>query len=287
MGKERLNQEGPAQMATYAIGDIQGCFATLEKLLSHINFDDKQDTLWFTGDLVNRGPQSLETLRFVKELGNQHRTVLGNHDLHLLAVLCGAHPGWEEDTFEAIITAPDKNELIAWLSAQPLIHHDATLGYTMVHAGLSAKWNLAEAEKLAAEVSETLQSHRAKDFFIHMYGNQPDQWRDDLMGWDRLRCITNYFTRARFCYADGRLELQHKGTLQSHPEALMPWFKVPERKSADLDILFGHWAALGGITNTPRAHALDTGCIWGFDLTAMRLDDQKRFAVPCEKIPNN
>jgi bis(5'-nucleosyl)-tetraphosphatase (symmetrical) len=271
-------------MATYAIGDIQGCFATLEKLLTHINFNTTTDSLWFTGDLVNRGPQSLETLRFVKQLGNNHHTVLGNHDLHLLAVAHGAHPGWKEDTLTAILEAPDKHELLDWLSAQPLIHHDAKLGYTMVHAGLAATWDLTQALALADEVSQTLQSKQADDFYTHMYGNEPDQWKNGLTGWDRLRCITNYFTRARFCYPDGSLELENKGTLESHPEALMPWFNVPHRKNADLEIVFGHWAALGGVTSTPKAYALDTGCIWGFSLTAMRLEDQKRFSVACDAV---
>jgi bis(5'-nucleosyl)-tetraphosphatase (symmetrical) len=269
-------------MATYAIGDVQGCFSALKRLLTHIDFDADRDTLWFTGDLVNRGPQSLETLRFVKQLGDKHKTILGNHDLHLLAVSHGAHPGWDEDTLAEILGAPDKNELLQWLSKKPLILHDAALGYTMVHAGIAAKWDLAKALSLADEIHAVLQSDKAADFFEHMYGNQPDQWRNDLTGWDRLRCITNYFTRARFCYADGRLELKNKGPLKSPAEELVPWFQVPDRKNADLDIVFGHWAALGGVTNTPKAHALDTGCIWGFDLTAMRLEDQKRFAVPCQ-----
>ena len=272
-------------MATYAIGDIQGCFFALENLLTHINFDADKDSLWFTGDLVNRGPQSLETLRFVKQLGKNHRIVLGNHDLHLLAVAHGAHAGWNEDTLAEILSAPDKNELIDWLSVQPLIHHDAVLGYTMVHAGIAADWDLPQAIALAEEVSHIVQSTKAMDFFRHMYGNQPDQWNNDLTGWDRLRCITNYFTRARFCYADGRLELHNKGTLTSHQPDVMPWFLVPQRKTANLAIVFGHWAALGGVTDSPNAHALDTGCIWGFSLTAMRLEDQKRFAVSCQ-IPS-
>jgi bis(5'-nucleosyl)-tetraphosphatase (symmetrical) len=270
-------------MPTYAIGDIQGCFSALEDLLHHIEFDASRDTLWFTGDLVNRGPRSLDTLRFVKQLGPRHRVVLGNHDLHLLAVSYQAHSGWEDDTLTEILTAPDREELLHWLQHQPLIHHDPQLGYTMIHAGLAPQWTLETAIALSTELESVLQSEKAADFFHHMYGNHPKQWSDDLQGWDRLRCITNYFTRARFCDADGRLELKHKGTLESYPADLMPWFQVPHRANRDLNILFGHWAALGGITNTPHTFALDTGCVWGFSLTAMRLEDQKRFQVSCAK----
>jgi bis(5'-nucleosyl)-tetraphosphatase (symmetrical) len=270
-------------MATYAIGDIQGCFTTLEHLLKHIHFNPLQDTLWFAGDLVNRGPQSLETLRFIKQLGPHHRVVLGNHDLHLLAVAAGAHPGWKEDTFSDILNADDRDDLLDWLRTQPLFHYDATLGYAMVHAGIAASWDLQQAAALSAEVSEVVQSNRATEFFTHMYGNQPDQWDNHLAGWDRLRCITNYFTRARFCYADGHLELKSKGTLASHPAELIPWYDVPQRKMANTDILFGHWAALGGVTNNSKAHALDTGCIWGYDLTAMRLEDGERLSVEHKK----
>lgn len=266
-------------MSTYAIGDIQGCFKTLEKLLSHIHFDPAKDSLWFTGDLVNRGPRSLETLRFVKQLGSRQQTILGNHDLHLLAMSHGAHPGWDDDTLNDILQAPDRQELLDWLCHQPLLHHDAALGYTMVHAGLAASWDLATAQALAKEVETVLQSENAAGFFHHMYGNQPDQWSEDLQGFDRLRCITNFFTRARFCFADGRLDLKFKGTLDSRPENLLPWFQVPGRRNADLNIVFGHWAALGGVTHSAKAFALDTGCVWGFDLTAMRLEDQQRFQV--------
>ena len=269
-------------MATYAIGDIQGCFSALERLLTEIHFNPDQDTLWIAGDLVNRGPESLATLRYINALGNKHRIVLGNHDLHLLAVANGAHTGWKEDTFEDILAANDKAELLAWLSTQPLFLYDAALGYAMAHAGIAASWDLTKAAALSAEVSHVLQSDKAVDFYKHMYGNQPDQWDNGLTGWDRLRCITNYFTRARFCYADGRLELKSKGTLQSHPQDLMPWYQVPGRKTAEVDVIFGHWAALGGITNVPKAHAIDTGCIWGFSLTALRLEDQQRFSVPCQ-----
>ncbi|MDR3478064.1 MAG: symmetrical bis(5'-nucleosyl)-tetraphosphatase [Gammaproteobacteria bacterium] len=266
-------------MSTYAIGDIQGCFDPLERLLALIEFDPDKDSLWFTGDLVNRGPKSLATLRFIKNLGERHHTVLGNHDLHLLAVAHGAHPGSDDDSIAEILAAPDRDELLNWLRQQPLLHHDATLGYTMAHAGIAPAWDLEKAQALAKEVENVLQSDEASQFFHHMYGNRPDFWQDDLQGWERLRCITNYFTRMRFCYEDGRLDLRNKGTIDSHAGNLVPWFRVKNRANADLDIIFGHWAALAGITHTPNTFALDTGCVWGYCLTAMRLEDQKRFQV--------
>jgi bis(5'-nucleosyl)-tetraphosphatase (symmetrical) len=268
-------------MANYAIGDLQGCLHPLEKLLVQIQFDAAKDILWFTGDLVNRGAQSLQALRFVKNLGAQHRIVLGNHDLHLLAMSHNAHPGWEDDTLADIFNAPDKDILLAWLQQQPLIQHDDRLGYTMVHASLASNWDLKMALALAQEVQTVLQSEKAASFFQHMYGNLPTQWDENLRDWERLRCITNYFTRARFCYADGRLELENKGGVDSHADNLMPWFQVPKRINTDLKIIFGHWAALAGVTNTPNTFALDTGCVWGYCLTAMRLEDQQRFSVPC------
>lgn len=267
-------------MSTYAIGDIQGCYTSLETLLTHICFDPAQDTLWFTGDLVNRGPQSLATLRFVKSLGDRQHTVLGNHDLHLLAVAHQTRPHSADDSLSEILDAPDRDELLHWLCQQPLLHHDETLGFTMVHASLAPNWDLNTAKQLAHEVESILQSERKIEFFHHMYGNQPDYWDNSLTGFDRLRCITNYFTRARFCHPDGRLELNNKGKMDQATD-LIPWFKVPTRINRDIDILFGHWAALQGITNTPHVFALDTGCVWGFELTAMRLEDRKLFSVPC------
>jgi bis(5'-nucleosyl)-tetraphosphatase (symmetrical) len=264
-------------MSTYAIGDIQGCFDPLQKLLDLIQFDPANDTLWYTGDLVNRGPKSLETLRFIKNLGSKHRTVLGNHDLHLLALSFGVHEGWKEDTLKEILSAPDRDELMSWLRHQPLLIHEKD--YVMVHAGLAANWDLATAKKLAHEVESVIQSDDAKNFFQHMYGDMPNQWNDNLRGYDRLRCITNFLTRSRFCYPDGSMELEKKGPLNS--SELLPLFRVPHRMNADLQIIFGHWAALGGVTNMPGVFALDTGCVWGFGLTAMRLEDQKRYRTEC------
>lgn len=268
-------------MSTYAIGDIQGCFFALEKLLQEINFDSKNDTLWLTGDLVNRGPQSLETLRFIKNLNIRQKIVLGNHDLHLLAMAHDAHPGWSDDTLTPILKADDREELIDWLLHQPLLHHDETLGFTMIHAGLAPSWDLTLAKKLATEVETILQSDQRKDFLKHMYGNEPSQWSEQLTGWDRLRCIVNYLTRARFCHWDGRLELKTKENIRMDQTDLIPWFNIPDRRNANLKIIFGHWAALGGVTRTQNTFALDTGCVWGYCLTAMRLEDLKRFSVAC------
>lgn len=269
-------------MPTYAIGDVQGCYAALQKLLKHIQFDPAQDQLWFTGDLVNRGSQSLEVLRFVKQLGNNQRTVLGNHDLHLLACAYKQHPGWDEDTFSDILSAPDREELIDWLRHQVLFYYDPTLDYALVHAGLEQSWDVAKAQALSREMETILQGDQITEFLGHMYGDQPDYWDETLTGWDRLRAITNYFTRVRFCYPNGHLELSDKGPAAAPQERLLPWFKLPDRVNSDLKIIFGHWAALGGITHTPNAYSLDTGCVWGFKLTAMRLEDGKRFGVSCE-----
>lgn len=266
-------------MATYAIGDVQGCFSALLQLLEKIQFDSSKDTLWFTGDLINRGKESLATLRFVKQLGPKHHTVLGNHDLHFLAVAYGVKSLKKEDTLSDILSAPDREELIDWLLHRPLLHHDTHLNFTMVHAGFAPSWDLPLAKKLADEIATILQGSEVKEFFLHMYGNLPDFWDDRLRGWERARCIINFFTRVRFCYPDGRIELQTKNLREK--TGLIPWFEIPNRSHADLKIIFGHWAALEGKTSSAFLFALDTGCVWGNCLTAMRLEDEKRFNVKC------
>lgn len=268
-------------MPTYAIGDIQGCFSALEKLLALIHFDEKVDTLWFVGDLVNRGPQSLEVLRFVKSLGDKHKTVLGNHDLHLLAVAYGVRKSDQEDTLDVILAATERDELIEWLRHRPLLVYDPTSTFVMTHAGLAPSWNLSQAMSYAREVEMILQSHDVKFLLQNMYGAQPDHWQDTLSGIERLRCIINYFTRMRFCYADGRMELNYKGTIKDKPKDLIPWFEVTPRANTTLKIIFGHWAALNGQTNVPNLYALDTGCVWGNCLTAFCLEHQQRFQVKC------
>jgi bis(5'-nucleosyl)-tetraphosphatase (symmetrical) len=268
-------------MAHYCIGDVQGCFSELMALLEHIKFDEQQDTLWFTGDLVNRGPQSLETLRFVKALGKKAITVLGNHDLHLLAVVYGKAKMHAADTLTPILAAADCEQLCDWLRHQPMLYHDAQLGYTLVHAGLPPQWDLEHALRYAHEVELVLQGDCFKDFLAEMYGNEPNCWSDALTGYPRLRVITNYLTRLRFCDAAGALELATKTESHLGPAGYFPWFSIPDRQTKFLNILFGHWAALKGHTNHLNVHALDTGCIWGNCLTAMRLEDGQRFSVAC------
>lgn len=263
-------------MATYAIGDVQGCYDELQAVLQVCQFDPANDSLWFVGDLVNRGPKSLETLRFVKSLANK-QVVLGNHDLHLLTVAYGAQAKRPEDTIDDVLNAPDREELLTWLRQQPLFYHDAK--FTMVHAGIPPQWHCKEAARYAAEVQQVLSGDDFKDFLSHMYGNQPDQWSEDLTGWDRLRFITNALTRLRFCTMEGQLDLVTKAGLQEQQPHYLPWFKVPNRKHKQNTILFGHWAALQAQVDEPHVFALDAGCVWGGNLLALRLEDLTRYSV--------
>lgn len=265
-------------MATYVIGDIQGCFDPFIRLLEKINFDLNQDRLWLTGDLVNRGPSSLEVLRFVKSL-KYSQVVLGNHDLHLLSVLYNKASLDSQDTLQSILNASDKDELGNWLRHRSLLHHDAEFDVILVHAGLPPQWDLSKALQCAQELEAVLRSKHYIEFFEHMYGDTPSQWDDTLKGWDRLRFISNCLTRLRFCDAEGNLDLNNKGKITK--KGYFPWFKVPKRRSKDLKIIFGHWAALAGKTDDPKVIALDTGCVWGHCLTAMRLEDGKRFTIDC------
>jgi bis(5'-nucleosyl)-tetraphosphatase (symmetrical) len=270
-------------MATYAIGDIQGCFHELMQLLERIGYDPAADTLWFTGDLVNRGPRSLEVLRFVKGLGERAVTVLGNHDLHLLAVSEGKHRHFTaSDTLGEVLEAPDRDELMAWLRRQPLLHHDAALGWTLVHAGLPPQWDLATAQACAAEVETVLRGPAYRDFIEHMYGNQPDRWSGELRGWERLRFTVNCLTRLRYCSKDGALALAPKGTPGGQAPTLVPWFDAPGRRSAGSRLVFGHWSTLG-LHRGKDVLCLDTGCLWGGALTAVRLDDPELSftSLPC------
>lgn len=262
-------------MTTYAIGDVQGCFDELTALLKEIHFNSNQDHLCFVGDLVNRGPKSLETLRFIKSLGNKAITVLGNHDLHLIAVYYDHQPLKTHDTFQDILEAPDAAELIEWLCHKPLVHHDSRLNWTMVHAGIPPQWTISEALEKSQEVEKVLQGAQREELLKNMYGTHPDQWSEDLQGFDRLRLIINYFTRMRFCNAQGKLELHVKGKAMNAPSGFAPWFDLPRKTEKD-PIVFGHWAALDGITNHPYAHGIDTGCAWGNALTALNLSTLKR-----------
>jgi bis(5'-nucleosyl)-tetraphosphatase (symmetrical) len=270
-------------MPTYSIGDVQGCFSALTALLNKIQFDPAKDNLWFTGDLINRGPQSLETLRFVKSLDKQAITVLGNHDLHLLAVANRIRGDKKQDTLTDILSAPDCQALCDWLRQQPLFHYDKATGYALVHAGLPPQWDLAKASACAAEVETVLRSERYIEFLANMYGDTPASWDDQLSGWERLRLITNYLTRMRFCSLDGALDLAKKGKAENAPEGFLPWFKIPHRQHKKIKIIFGHWAALNGEADEPNIFALDTGCVWGNCLTALRLEDGERFKVSCSE----
>lgn len=270
-------------MATYAIGDIQGCLSRLQALLGQIKFNPSHDRLWFAGDLINRGPESLQTLRFIKNLGPAALVVLGNHDLHLLAVASGAASLKPQDTLKEILTASDGEQLCQWLRQQKLLHDDPGLGYVLVHAGLAPQWDLVKARQCAREVEKILRGNDYLSFFKHMYGNRPEQWQEELVGWERLRFITNCLTRIRFCDKDGRLDLTTKEGLAKAPSGYMPWFAVPERKNQNqnLRILFGHWAALRGEAFGMNVFPLDGGCVWGGKLLAMRLDDGEHFQIAC------
>lgn len=271
-------------MAVYAVGDVQGCLTPLRCLLEQVSFDPTQDRLWLVGDLVNRGPQSLETLRFLYAMRDAVTAVLGNHDLHLLAVAHNVERLKKGDTLREILDAPDCAELLDWLRCQPLIHHDAERQITMVHAGIPPQWTLKKALKRAAEVEEVLRDDSRLPFFLDgMYGNEPNKWDSDLHGITRLRVITNYFTRMRFCTADGRLEFKSKEGLGSAPKGYAPWFSHPERKMRGQKIIFGHWAALQGQCSEPGVIALDSGCVWGGAMTLLDIDRGIRHTCYCKK----
>lgn len=270
-------------MAIYAIGDVQGCYDELQSLLDTIHYNPADDQLWFVGDLVNRGPKNLQTLRFVQSLGDNAICVLGNHELHLLAIAYGhrqIHP--EKDTYHDLVTAPDFDALIDWLRHRPILHHDDETGFTMVHAGLPPQWDLARAQQCANELQQVLRSDMIDSFLQNMYGNEPDLWSDTLSGWERLRFITNSFTRIRYCDTDGREDFINNREPGTQPTHLHPWFDLPNRQNKDLNIIFGHWAALGHHLQH-NIHALDSGCVWGGKLTAMKVSESPEyFQVMCQ-----
>ncbi len=265
-------------MATYVIGDVQGCFSALTRLLQKIAHRPVQDRLWFVGDLVNRGTESLATLRFVRDLGDRALTVLGNHDLHLLTVAAGYTHLKSGDTLEDVLEAPDREELLGWLRQQPLMHREG--GYVLVHAGVLPQWSAEQAAGLAAEVEAALRGEDFSPFVKAMYGNEPAHWSDTLQGNTRLRVITNALTRLRVCTSDGAMDLAFKGPPEKAPRGLLPWFDVPDRKSADETLIFGHWSALG-FRMRSNLIALDSACFWGGKLTAVRLEDRAQFQVDC------
>ncbi len=269
-------------MATYAIGDIQGCHDEFELMLERLRFDPRRDRLWLVGDLINRGPKSLDVVRRVRALGEAAVPVLGNHDLHLLAIHYGGHPPKTSDTLDDLLAVDDADELCDWLRGLPLLVDDLALGYAMSHAGVPHIWTLDQARALAREVEQVIRGDGYREFFAGMYGNRPDLWRDDLKGMDRWRVITNYFTRMRLVDESGRLNLSHKGTLEHVPPGWYPWYELRARNPLPVKLLFGHWAALEGVTNVAGAIALDTGCVWGRSLTAMCLESGEFASIPAQ-----
>jgi len=268
-------------MSTYAIGDLQGCYHALQDMLEHISFNPEADKLWLVGDLINRGSGSLEVLRWVYQHRSNVVVVLGNHDLHALVVAEGFVAAHRSDTLQALLAAPDCDELLTWLRYQSMVHYEH--GYLMVHAGLLPQWSVKQALKLGAEVETALRSDDYRNFLVKMYGNQPAKWSAKLEGMDRLRVITNAMTRLRICSSKGEMEFKFKGELEDIPDDYMPWFEVPNRKTKDDTIIFGHWSALG-LQQRPNLFALDTGCLWGGKLTALRLEDRQVFQVACNSL---
>lgn len=267
-------------MATWAIGDVQGCYGALQKLLQKIRFDPAQDTLWFAGDLVSRGEDSLASLRFIAALGERAKIVLGNHDLHLLALYHGAAPlRPKEHDLLPILQAEDAAPLMQWLIRQPLLVENDH--YVMTHAGIHPLWDLPLARQLASELQQALATESPKAFFKAMYGNQPSRFTPELTGDDRLRVIINTFTRMRFINQQGELELESKGEADQAPVGFFPWFQHPQRQDLEKTLLFGHWAALQGKMPVNGIEALDTGCVWQGALTAFNLDSRQRVAVDC------
>ncbi|WP_018152536.1 symmetrical bis(5'-nucleosyl)-tetraphosphatase [Leeia oryzae] len=270
-------------MSTYVIGDLQGCYSALTQLLDVIRWTPGKDRLVFVGDLVNRGLGSLETLRFIKQLGPDAGIVLGNHDLFLLAAAHGYAKINPSDTIQPVLDAPDRDELLDWLRQQPLAREES--GYLIVHAGLMPAWDKKTALKLSREVEKELQGKRWKKFLSQLWGNKPGHWDDRLEGIDRLRVIVNAMTRLRFINASGDIDFKYKGEIDGAPAGLTPWFEVPNRKSATERLIFGHWSALG-LRQTDYLQALDTGCVWGGQLTALRLEDLQIFQVDCKDLPD-
>lgn len=260
-------------MPTYAIGDVQGCFDELERLLDKLRFRRDEDRLWFVGDLVNRGPKSLEVLRFVKKLGERAVTVLGNHDLHLVTQHEGIERPRKDDSFHDVLGAPDRGALVDWLRTRPMMHAEG--GYAMVHAGLLPQWSVEEALALGKEVERALAAPHYREFLKNMYGAKPDEWSDSLAGWDRLRMIVNAMTRLRFCTAQGKMEFHAKGA--KAPRGYSAWFDFRSERET---LVCGHWSALG-LKLGEKLAALDSGCVWGGSLTALRLEDRALYQVPC------
>ena len=272
-------------MSTYAIGDVQGCYPELRALLRECGFDARRDRLWFAGDLVNRGPRSLEVLRFVTDLGDRAHVVLGNHDLHLVASHRGIRRPRARDTFHDVLDAADGEALVDWLRGRPMLHRDPERRFVMVHAGIPPAWTIDEGVCLGSELSEALRGPDHSWLLSGMYGNKPDRWRDSLAGLDRLRFVTNAFTRMRYCHADGRLDFSETLPPGAQDASLVPWYTLRDADADGARIVFGHWATLQLLAPLPRSlhvRHVDSGCVWGGSLTALRLDDDREFSVPCD-----
>lgn len=271
-------------MSTYVIGDIQGCYKPLRALLKFVRFSPASDTLWCVGDLINRGPQSLDTLRYLQDLGGSVKIVLGNHDLHFIAINEGCAPARSKDTLDPLLRAPDCQQLSDWLRHQSLAHYDSVdtvhglRNFLMIHAGVAPMWTLQDTLNFAAEVEYALQGPKYRKFLRNMYGDEPARWHNGLQGMERLRVITNYLTRARFCNDIGTLRLNVKEGLWAAPRGFKPWFEY-ERITPRSSILFGHWAALEGRTGRPHVYALDTGYVWGKELTLKCLEDDELYCI--------
>jgi bis(5'-nucleosyl)-tetraphosphatase (symmetrical) len=267
-------------MTTYAIGDVQGCFYALERLVQQLQFNPLKDRLWFVGDLVNRGPQSASVLRYIKQLGDAAVTVLGNHDLHVLAVAAGCVPAREKDTFHDVLTAPDCDDLVEWLRHQPLLYKEADIA--LIHAGLLPQWSVKDADTYAKDVQSILQSADHRSFLTALYDDKrARRWSSGMTGMDRLVVIAKVLTRLRICTVEGKMDLSFKRPPEQAPSGYLPWFQVPNRLNTDATILFGHWAALG-LHIQDNVMGLDSGCVWGRQLTAVRLEDRQVFQVSCE-----
>lgn len=274
-------------MSTYFVGDLHGCFDELQILLERVAFNPKQDKLYLTGDLIARGDNSLECLRFVKNLGKAAQTVLGNHDLHLLSCAYGIKKVKVRDNLTALFSAPDFHELVEWLRYQPLFIHDKQLGFSLAHAGISPDWDIATAQACAQEVEQVLQQGDFKALLSQMYDSQPDRWSPNLHGIERLRYSINVFTRMRFCYADHRLDFECKLPVEQAPPELYPWFKLNNPLFKTENILFGHWASLVDHPTPANIYALDTGCAWGNRLTLLRWEDKQIFSQSAVKKARN
>ncbi len=264
-------------MSTYVIGDVQGCFTELGRLFDRIRFDPAKDEAWFVGDLVNRGPHSLEVLRYVRALGPRAIAVLGNHDLHLISIACGLGRKRADDTLDHVLKAADREPLVAWLRGCPMLH--TADRHVVVHAGLLPAWDVAIATRLAGEVEAALRGADYLSFLANMYGSLPDRWHDALAGFDRFRVVVNAMTRMRLCTADGRMDLRYKGGVQDAQGGLKPWFAHRAKEVGAPTIISGHWSALG-LYQSDRVICIDTGCVWGGALTALRLEDRRVFQEP-------